>query len=185
MIDFYMQGKTYTLLERSSSTGAIGSYNSKSGLVRVTLSNGKIKEIHAMSEYLFKDSIPSDKSDYPYTITQAGTTDKENLHFYKVNSAGKTYAYYDENGKLPASEHQGVYIGINDPCVVYTCKADGSDIEYELGSNADITEGSYIAAFAIDKDSAGVADVVLVVDGDEAGNILTKVDGTNAAYKFK
>lgn len=184
MIDFYMQGKTYTLLERSSSTGAIGNYNSKSGLVRVTLSNGKIKEIHAMSEYLFKDSIPSDKSGYPYTITQAGTTDTENLHFYKVNSAGKTYAYYDKSG-LPPSEHQGVYIGINDPCVVYTCKADGSDIEYELGSNADITEGSYIAAFAIDKDSAGVADVVLVVDGDEAANLLTEVGGTTAAYKFK
>ena len=179
MIDFYMQGKTYTLLERSSSTGAIGSYNSKSGLVRVTLSNGKIKEIHAMSEYLFSGSIPSDKSGYPYTITQTGTDDTKNLHFYKVKDAGKTYAYYDDG-----LSEQGTYIGINNPCVVYTCKADGSDIEYELGSNADITEGSYIAAFAIDKDSAGVADIVLVVDGDEAANLLDmSSNGTHKNYK--
>ena len=96
-----------------------------------------------------------------------------------LKDAGKTFVYYEDG-----SSKQGTYIGINNPCVVYTCKADGSDIEYELGSNADITEGSYIAAFAIDKDSAGVADIVLVVE-DEAANLLKKVDGTNAAYQFK
>lgn len=179
MIDFYMQGKTYTLLERSSSKGAIDGFDSKSGLVRVTLSNGKIREIHAMSEYPFTGSIPSDKSGYPYTITQSGT-DSTTLQLYKVKDAGKTYAYYDNE----SSEH-GTYIGINNPCVVYTCKADGSDIEYEVGTNSDIAEGSYIAAFAIDKDSAGVADVVLVVDEDEAAKLLEKVGGTNAAYQFK
>ncbi|MCI6711702.1 MAG: hypothetical protein MR576_06950, partial [Firmicutes bacterium] len=179
MIDFYMQGKTYTLLERSSSTGAIGSYNSKSGLVRVTLNNGKITKVQAMYKFKFDGKIPSDKSGYPYTITQTGTDDIKNLHFYKVKDAGKTFAYYDDG-----LSEQGTYIGINNPCVVYTCKADGSDIEYEIGSNSDIAEGSYIAAFAIDKDSAGVADVVLVVDEDEAANLLTKVGGTNTAYAY-
>ena len=177
MIDFYMQGKTYTLLERSSSTGAIGRYDSKSGLVRVTLNNGKITKIQAMSEKTVPASIPSDKSGYPYTITQKNA--KEPLSFYKIKDAGKTFAYYDDG-----SSEQGTYIGINNPCVVYTCKADGSDIEYEIGSNSDIAEGSYIAAFAIDKDSAGVADVVLVVDEDEAVNLFNMSNiGTHENYK--
>ncbi len=183
MIEFYMQGKTYTLLERSSSAGAIDGFGPESGLVRVTLSNGKIKEIHAMSEYAFSGAIPSDKSGYPYTITQNDPS--EPLHFYQVIDAGKTYAYYNEAGNASDPDYSGTYVGINDPCVVYTCKADGSDIEYELGSNADIMEGSYIAAFAIDKDSAGVADVVLIVDESDAADLLKKADGTLNAYVFK
>ena len=134
-----------------------------------------------MSEKAVPASIPSDKSGYPYTITQNNST--EPLHFYKINDAGKTYAYYDDDAAVTV-DNKGTYIGINNPCVVYTCKADGSDIEYELGSNADITEGSYIAAFAIDKDSAGVADIVLVVDGDEAANLLDmSSNGTHKNYK--
>ena len=46
-------------------------------------------------------------------------------------------------------------------------------------------EGSYIAAFAIDKDSAGVADVVLIVDESDAADLLKKADGTLNAYVFK
>lgn len=183
MIDFYMQGKTYTLLERSSSTGAIKNYDSKSGLVRVKLNNGKITDITAMSEYNFTGAIPSDKAGYPYTITQNNPS--EPLHFYKITDAGKTYAYYNEDGSASDKDYAGTYIGINDPCVVYTCKADGSDVKYELGSNADIMEGSYIAAFAIDKDSAGVADVVLIVDESDAADLLEAVGGTLNAYVFK
>lgn len=183
MIEFFMQGKTYTLLERSSSAGAVSGFGPESGLVRVTLSNGRIKEIHAMSEYAFSGAIPSDKSGYPYTITQNDPS--QPLHFYQITNAGKTYAYYNEKGNASDSDYSGTYIGINDPCVVYTCTADGSDIKYELGSSADVAAGSYIAAFAIDKDSAGVADVVLVVDESDAADLLKKAEGTLAAYIFK
>lgn len=183
MIEFFMQGKTYTLLERSSSEGAVSGFGPESGLVRVTLSNGRIKEIHAMSEYAFSGAIPSDKSGYPYTITQNDSS--QPLHFYQITNAGKTYAYYNEKGSTSDPDYSGTYIGINDPCVVYTCTADGSDIKYELGSSADIAAGSYIAAFAIDKDSAGVADVVLVIDESDAADLLKKAEGTLAAYVFK
>lgn len=181
MIEFYMQGNTYTLLERSSSAGAIDGFGPESGLVRVTLSNGQIKEIHAMSEYAYDASADlSNKSAYPFTITQ--TDADAGLMFYKVNDAGKTYVYYYAAGTASADTDKGTYMGINNPCVVYTCKADGSDIKYELGTNGDITEGSYIAAFAIDKDSAGVADVVLVIDEGDAAELL---DITNGIGTFK
>lgn len=170
MIEFFMQGNTYTLLERSSSVGAIDGFGPESGLVRVTLSNGQIKEIHAVSEYANDLSADlSDKSSYPFTITQ---TSGDTLKFYKVTDAGNTYAYYDACGEVPADTDKGTYVGINNPCVVYTCKADGSDIEYEIGANGDINEGSYIAAFAVDKDSAGVADIVLVIDENDADELL-------------
>lgn len=182
MAEFYLKEKTYTLLESSSPKSVVSDYSAKSGPVILTLRNGRIYDIYSMSTRSFNGTVPSDKSGYPYTITQNDST--EPLHFYKINDAGKTYAYYDDDAAVTV-DNKGTYIGINNPCVVYTCKADGSDIEYELGSNADITEGSYIAAFAIDKDSAGVADVVLVVDEDEAANLLMKVGGTTAAYKFK
>lgn len=180
MIEFYMQGNTYTLLERSSSSVNVNNFGPESGLVRVTLSNGQIKEIHAMSEYAYDaDKDLSEKSTYPFTITQTDKTANAKLQFCKVNDAGKTYAYY---GEISGDNSKGTYLGINNPCVVYTCKADGSDIKYELGTNGDIAEGSYIAAFAIDKDSAGVADVVLVIDEGDATELL---DFTNGIGTFK
>ncbi|MGN1351172.1 MAG: S-layer homology domain-containing protein [Anaerovoracaceae bacterium] len=156
MMEFLMGDKTYTLMERSSNSGAIGTNNSASGLVKVTLSNGEIRSVTPMYDV----KSPEDKAHVLTPVTGSA------ISFYKVKDAGKTYAYYyDESGTE-------TYVGINQPVVVYTCEADGSDINYELGSVSDIREDCYIAAFMIDKDSGGVADVVLVIDEDEVADLL-------------
>lgn len=162
MMEFLMGDKTYTLMERSSYAGAIGTNDSKTGLVKVSLTNGEIRDVTPM----YNVKSPEDKAHVLTPVTGSA------ISFYKVKDAGKTYAYYCKDDGTDNN-----YVGINQPVVVYTCEADGSDINYELGSVSDIRENCYIAAFMIDKESGGVADVILVIDEDEVTDLLNLTGG--------
>ena len=169
MMEFLMGDKTYTLMERSSDTGAIASLDAKTGLVKVSMTRGEIRSVTPMF-----DVAASGENAHVLTPVTGGA-----ISFYKVKDAGKTYAYYyDASGTEQ-------YVGINQPVVVYTCEADGSDVNYELGSVSDIRENCYIAAFMIDKESGGVADVVLVIDEDEAADLLTLSGSSGEVGMFR
>ena len=174
-ITFYMGDREYDLLVDSSDkvsvTTALDSIDEKSALVRIKLSGGAVTEVTKITD----------------TTEKTGSTDKVLLTelydgqtcFYKVNDSGDTYANVTVIGKTGEG-----YIGINEPCVVYTCEPDGDSVKYELGSTSDIEEGSYIAAYSIDKDSSTLADVIVVVSADDASKLLGTVGaGDNPTFK--
>lgn len=171
-IEFLMGGRVYTLYEDSSSSTATDNVDSYTGLVKVQLSWGEIRSITPAYDLDTTVMTQSGKA-HAYVFSTGGPADGfSGLEFYKILDCGSTFVTYQNEAQTDA--YKGTYAGINNPCIVYTAAPakNGSDVEYELGSNSDIREGCYFASFTIDKESGGIADVVIVIDEDDADELL-------------
>ncbi len=149
---------TYTLVDKNADASD-GLRNVKTGdlLVKLTIRSGEVYKAEKVV-----------KGMNSYGSTQTLITAFENFIPFKVLRIKKDYLEflaYDGGGTDDVVDT----LNISDPCVVYRLGPDRSNPEYTISSVADIEKDDYVvAAYTIDKESSGAADIIIYVDEKDA-----------------
>ncbi len=162
-ITFMMGENTYELLTSASAKDVVSKCQDTDALVYLQMRRGEVRDIIPITSA----TENADGIRYILTSSDAGGEAEEPLEFARVKrSDGAFVRYYGDGGT------EGYFNLEDGNCVVYTCAPDGDSLKYDRGSAADIYEGCYVVAYTVDEDSQGLANVVIVIDADDADELL-------------
>ena len=170
-ITFMMGENTYELLTSASAKDIVSKCSDTDALVYLQMRRGEVRDIIPITY----GTANADGVRYILTPSVSGE-DEETPAFVRVGqSNGGFVRYYGTGGE------EGSFSLEEGNCVIYTCSSDGDSLKYERGTAGDICEGCYLIAYTVDEDSQGLANVVIVIDADDADEILAPADEADSS----
>lgn len=170
-LTFMMGDGTYNLLTTSAAKDEVTQCSGTDALVYLQMTRGVVKDIVPITD----ETVNGDGVSYILTQTGSGS----GMKAVKVKERRDSFLrYYGANG-------QESYFSMEDGnCIVYTCENDGGELKYDRGAFGDIYGDCYVIAYTVDEDSEGLANVVIVIDSEDADSILADAEVENGPRAF-